>query len=110
MRPLTQWPIVAIPIAKRLPVGGMLVPSGRGKLGTLSGRWRGSGHVGHAKRDGRDRRKGEVTIDGRTLGESSFQYHGRAFFFNDLAPPANSPLSLQNVLPFFSARQLQAHV
>src|SRR2546422_8445452 len=30
MRPLTQWPIVAIPIAKRLPVGGMLVPSGRG--------------------------------------------------------------------------------
>src|SRR3989454_1947821 len=50
----------------------------RGELRTLSWRLRRYGHVGHAKRDGRDRRKGEVTIDGRTHGESSFQYHGRA--------------------------------
>jgi hypothetical protein len=27
---LTQWPIVAMPMAKRFPVGGILVPPGRG--------------------------------------------------------------------------------
>src|SRR2546425_2587566 len=50
----------------------------RGELRTLSWRLRRYGHGGHAKRDGRDRRKGGGTIDGRTHGESSFQYHGRA--------------------------------
>jgi len=30
MVPLVQWPMVAMPMAKRFPVGGIEVPSGRG--------------------------------------------------------------------------------
>src|SRR5207245_8036822 len=48
----------------------------RRELRTLGWRLRRHGHVWHAKRDGRDRRKGEGTIDGGTHGWRSFQYYG----------------------------------
>src|SRR2546425_6817516 len=65
----------------------------RGELRTLSWRLRRYGHVGHAKGDGRDRHKGEVTIDGGTHGESSFQYHGPGVSCFRGEPPNGSRLS-----------------
>src|SRR3989454_11106348 len=48
----------------------------RRDLRTLSWRLLRYGRVWHAKRRGRDRHKGEVTIDDGTHGKSSLQYHG----------------------------------
>src|SRR2546426_4798466 len=56
--------------------GGLNLGLRSRELRTLSWRLPRYGHVWHARRHGRDRHKGEVTIDDGTHGKSSFQYHG----------------------------------